>query len=69
MRLRFAKGDRALTKACPQWVATGNGHSEASSDASRDQTGIAEAKTAGKGRPASIDAAPRRARKTQGGAS
>jgi hypothetical protein len=59
MRLRFAKGDRALTKACPQWVATGNGHSEAYSDASRDQTG-AEAKTAGiyKGRPASIDASP-----------
>ena len=60
MRLRFAKGDRALAKACQQWVAACNGHSEPPSDASRDQTGIAEVKTARiyKGRPASIDAWP-----------
>jgi DNA invertase Pin-like site-specific DNA recombinase len=49
-------------------MAAGNRHSEPSSDASRDQTGIAKAKTAGiyKGRPASIDAAHVRAMKAQG---
>jgi DNA invertase Pin-like site-specific DNA recombinase len=49
-------------------MAAGNRHSEPSSDASRDQTGIAKAKTAGtyKGRPATIDAAQVRALKAQG---
>jgi hypothetical protein len=63
MRLRSAKGDRALTKGRQQWVATGNGHSEPPSDAPCDQTGIAEAETAGiyQGSLASIDASPRRA--------
>lgn len=49
-------------------MAAGNRHSEPSSDASRDQTGIAKAKAAGvyKGRPASIDVAQVRAMKAQG---